>query len=77
MDCLECLWTSWNGLQCELNRFPQPFLCVGRSCKSWEELYWLLLIVYTLGILSGILLEFCTFGILQLDRSITEETVIR
>ena len=56
---LECLWTAWNGFQCELNGFRQPFVCVGRSRKPWpterwksstgsywSHIYWVFLLVF-------------------------------
>ena len=63
---MECLWTAWNGFQCELSGFPQPFVCVwaGRAShgrlRDGRALLALIDRIYTMGILSGILLAFCT-----------------
>ena len=61
---MDCLWNVCGLLGMDFSvsliGFPQPLVCVGRSRRPWPpESYWLLLIAYIVGILSGIFLALC------------------
>jgi hypothetical protein len=75
---MDCLWNVCGllGMDFNVSWMGSAAICacgqVSQAMADWEmeELYWLLLIVYILGILSGILLAFCTLKFCK-GRNIT------